>query len=135
MQQPRANEPPADANMVLKFTYGVNAWKHWVLLKNQQVEHQRGYLMRLLKTYLTAFLLVHFVIHCFFFFFIRRAKPRLFKSDVLACTPDELNFALCQFVKEVRKPNGEEYAPDSIYYLTLGTYTRDVTPYILFTLH
>lgn len=38
--QPRANEPPADANMVLKFTYGVNAWKHWVMIKNQQLEQE-----------------------------------------------------------------------------------------------
>ena len=52
------------------------------------------------------------------FTFIARLK--LIKTDILACTADELNVQLCQFVKEVRKPNGEEYAPDSIYYLCLG---------------
>ena len=84
--------PPADANMVLKFTYGVNAWKHWVILKNSQLEKASKSTSRL----------------------------KLFKTDILQCTADELNYSLCLFVKEVRKPNGEEYNPDSIYYLCLG---------------
>ena len=45
----------------------------------------------------------------------RRLKLRRF-----ACRADELNFTLCMFVKEVKKPNGDPYAPDSIFYLTLG---------------
>ncbi len=51
-------------------------------------------------------------------------RLRLFKTDILQCTADELNYSLCLFVKEVRKPNGDEYAPDSIYYLCLGEVTR-----------
>ena len=47
-------------------------------------------------------------------------KP--FKTDLLQLTSDELNYSLCLFVKEVRKPNGAEYAPDTIYYLCLGMY-------------
>lgn len=47
-----------------------------------------------------------------------RRKP--FKSEILQLTADELNYSLCLFVKEVRKPNGSEYAPDTIYYLVLG---------------
>ncbi|XP_058174326.1 zinc finger MYM-type protein 4 [Anopheles ziemanni] len=78
-----------DANMCLKYTFGVNAWKQWVLTKNADLEKSS----------------------------IRR-KP--FKSDILQLTADELNFSLCLFVKEVRKPNGTEYAPDTIYYLVLG---------------
>ena len=35
---PAINQPPPDANMVLKYTYGVNAWKHWVVNKNQQLQ-------------------------------------------------------------------------------------------------
>ncbi|XP_008200258.1 zinc finger MYM-type protein 3 isoform X2 [Tribolium castaneum] len=46
------------------------------------------------------------------------AKP--FKTEILQLTADELNYSLCLFVKEVRKPNGAEYAPDTIYYLCLG---------------
>lgn len=47
-------------------------------------------------------------------------KIKLFKTDLLQLTADELNYSLCLFVKEVRKPNGAEYAPDTIYYLCLG---------------
>ncbi|XP_063403183.1 zinc finger MYM-type protein 4-like isoform X2 [Mytilus trossulus] len=87
------NETPPDANMYLKYTYGVNAWKHWVVLKNNQLDKvtKQG-----------------------------SGKLKLFKTDMLQCSADELNYSLCLFVKEVRKPNGEEYAPDSIYYLCIG---------------
>lgn len=94
-QLPPQPEPPrepaekADANMCLKFTFGVNAWKQWVMTKNADLEKSS----------------------------IRR-KP--FKSELLQLTADELNYSLCLFVKEVRKPNGSEYAPDTIYYLVLG---------------
>ncbi|XP_041353937.1 zinc finger MYM-type protein 3-like isoform X2 [Gigantopelta aegis] len=90
---PPVQQPPADANMHLKFTYGVNAWKHWVIHKNTLLEKvsKRG-----------------------------SGRLKLFKTDLLQCTADELNYSLCLFVKEVRKPNGEEYSPDSIYYLCLG---------------
>lgn len=91
---PAPSAPPPDANFHLKYTYGVNAFKHWVIQKNSQIE--------------------------------QASKPghgkslRTFKTDILQCTADELNYSLCLFVKEVRKPNGEEYAVDSIYYLCLG---------------
>nr|XP_046268142.1 zinc finger MYM-type protein 4 isoform X2 [Scatophagus argus] len=42
------------------------------------------------------------------------------KEDVLQCDSAELSFALSRFVKEVRRPNGETYSPDSIFYLCLG---------------
>lgn len=73
----------------LQYTFGVNAWKQWVMTKNAEIEKSS----------------------------IRR-KP--FKSEILQLTADELNYSLCLFVKEVRKPNGSEYAPDTIYYLVLG---------------
>lgn len=90
-EQPREPVEKADANMCLKFTFGVNAWKQWVMTKNADLEKSS----------------------------IRR-KP--FKSELLQLTADELNYSMCLFVKEVRKPNGSEYAPDTIYYLVLGEY-------------
>lgn len=78
-----------DANMCLKYTFGVNAWKQWVMTKNIDIEK-------------SSF----------------RRRP--FKTELLQMTADELNYTLCLFVKEVRKPNGSEYAPDTIYYLVLG---------------
>ncbi|XP_066248993.1 zinc finger MYM-type protein 3 [Euwallacea similis] len=90
--QPSAPQEPQekpDANMCLKYTFGVNAWKQWVTTKNAELEKST-----------------------------RRMK--LFKTEILQLTADELNYSLCLFVKEVRKPNGQEYAPDTIYYLCLG---------------
>lgn len=84
-----------DSNMHLKYTYGVYAWRQWVVQKNAQLEK------------------------------VSKSGPgrlKLFKTDLLQCTPDELNYSLCLFVKEVRKPNKEEYSPDSIHYLCLGKY-------------
>ena len=37
-------------------------------------------------------------------------KP--FETDILKLRADELNYTLCMFVKEVRKPNGDIYAAD-----------------------
>ena len=45
---------------------------------------------------------------------------KTFETDILKLRADELSFTLCMFVKEVKKPNGDMYAPDSIFYLTLG---------------
>lgn len=42
------------------------------------------------------------------------------KEDLLSHTTAELNYGLAHFVHEIRRPNGENYAPDSIYYLCLG---------------
>lgn len=42
------------------------------------------------------------------------------KEDLLSHTSAELNYGLTHFVNEIRRPNGENYAPDSIYYLCLG---------------
>ena len=88
-EPPREPAEKPDANMCLKYTFGVNAWKQWVLTKNADLEKST-----------------------------MRRKP--FKSEILQMTADELNYSLCLFVKEVRKPNGTEYAPDTIYYLVLG---------------
>ncbi|CAK9805073.1 Zinc finger MYM-type protein 3 [Anthophora quadrimaculata] len=92
--QPRIIEPieKPDANMALKYTFGVNAWRQWVVAKNTELEKQSTPMR----------------------------KIKLFKTDLLQLTADELNYSLCLFVKEVRKPNGAEYAPDTIYYLCLG---------------
>nr|CAD7441599.1 unnamed protein product [Timema bartmani] len=80
------------ANMCLEYTFGVNAWKHWVQTKNAELEKAAT----------------------------NNRKLKLFKPEILQLTADELNYSLCLFVKEVRKPNGQEYAPDTIYYLCLG---------------
>ena len=71
---------------------GVNAWKHWVVGKNAELEKQRA----------------------------QGKYQKTFETDILKLRADELNFTLCMFVKEVKKPNGDCYAADSIFYLVLG---------------
>jgi hypothetical protein len=85
-----------DANMCLKYTLGVNAWRQWACMKSIEFE----------KTLSSNVCTVK--------------KTNIFKLDLLQLTASELNYCLCLFVKEVRKPNGNEYAPDTIYYLCLG---------------
>ncbi|XP_068123028.1 zinc finger MYM-type protein 2 isoform X2 [Hyperolius riggenbachi] len=42
------------------------------------------------------------------------------KENLLEHTPGELSILLPRFVREARRPNGDSYAPDSMYYLCLG---------------
>ncbi|XP_034015982.1 zinc finger MYM-type protein 4-like [Thalassophryne amazonica] len=42
------------------------------------------------------------------------------KEDILQCDSAQLSVALSRFVRQVRRPNGETYSPDSIFYLCLG---------------
>lgn len=81
-----------DANHHLKFTYGVNAWKHWVAATNIRLEEERE--QGIYKSH--------------------------YENDLLKMRADELNFTLCMFVKEAKKQNGEPYAADSVLYLTYG---------------
>ncbi|XP_044230878.1 zinc finger MYM-type protein 4 isoform X1 [Thunnus albacares] len=50
----------------------------------------------------------------------QKSGPVDIKEDILQCDSAELSFALSRFIKEVRRPNGETYSPDSIFYLCLG---------------
>ncbi|XP_071614063.1 zinc finger MYM-type protein 3 isoform X1 [Heliangelus exortis] len=81
---------------VLNYSYGVNAWKSWVQAKYAGGETSKGEELRF------------------------GPKPMRIKEDILACTAAELNYGLAQFVREITRPNGERYEPDSIYYLCLG---------------
>lgn len=42
------------------------------------------------------------------------------KEDVLGSTTAELSYGLCCFITELKRPNGEPYCPDSLFYLCLG---------------
>ncbi|XP_073518507.1 zinc finger MYM-type protein 2 [Phyllobates terribilis] len=73
----------------LKYSYAINAWKHWVKA-------------RIAADELTEY------------------KSVRLKEDLLLHPPSALSYWLSCFIKEVRRPNGDGYAPDSIYYLCLG---------------
>lgn len=90
------SETKPDANMCLKYTLGVNAWRQWAYNKSIEFEKPLSNNVCGIK------------------------QTNIFKLDLLQLTASELNYCLCLFIKEVRKPNGNEYAPDTIYYLCLG---------------
>lgn len=79
-----------DANMCLKFTLGVNAWKSWVIKKNAELEKSKS------------------------------NKVKTFKTELLKLSSDELNYSLCLFVSEAQDQNGCHYTADTMYYLCLG---------------
>ncbi|XP_028452609.1 zinc finger MYM-type protein 4-like [Perca flavescens] len=41
-------------------------------------------------------------------------------EDVLRCSASELSDSLCCFITEVKRPDGEPYSPDSLFYLCLS---------------
>ncbi|XP_068251719.1 zinc finger MYM-type protein 2 isoform X4 [Nyctibius grandis] len=85
----------SECSFPFKYAYGVNAWKHWV--KSLYLDEELPELEELKST-----------------------KSVKLKEDLLSHTSAELNYGLTHFVNEIRRPNGENYAPDSIYYLCLG---------------
>ncbi|XP_016097728.1 zinc finger MYM-type protein 4-like [Sinocyclocheilus grahami] len=87
-----ASAPPNNLSK-LQHEYGVKAWKKWVRWRNAQPN------IETLK-------------------FVSRSMT--LKEDLLKCCTAELSYGLCKFISEVRRPNGEKYSPDSIFYLCLG---------------
>ncbi|XP_026231812.1 zinc finger MYM-type protein 2 isoform X2 [Anabas testudineus] len=77
----------------LKTRYGINAWKRWALSSVDQSDDTK------VKD---------------------ESKQARSKSNLLSLSSEELNVALSRFVREVCRPSGERYSPDSILYLCLG---------------
>nr|XP_012620717.1 zinc finger MYM-type protein 4 isoform X12 [Microcebus murinus] len=113
------------SGMTLKYMYGVNAWKNWVQWKNAKeeqgdlkcggVEHASSSPCSdpLGSAQDHALSQESSEPGC-------RVRSVKLKEDILSCTFAELSLGLCQFIQEVRRPNGEKYDPDSILYLCLG---------------
>ena len=113
------------SGMTLKYMYGVNAWKNWVQWKNAKeeqgdlkcggVEHASSSPCSdpLGSAQDHALSQESSEPGC-------RVRSIKLKEDILSCTFAELSLGLCQFIQEVRRPNGEKYDPDSILYLCLG---------------
>ncbi|XP_039977333.1 zinc finger MYM-type protein 4-like isoform X2 [Xiphias gladius] len=77
----------------LKSQYGVDAWKRWIQWRQTQPNLEKPRF---------------------------GSRPMELKEDVLQCTTAELSYGLCCFITEVKRPNGEPYSPDSLFYLCLG---------------
>ncbi|RVE58223.1 hypothetical protein OJAV_G00206990 [Oryzias javanicus] len=87
------NKPSKGHSLPLKARYGINAWKRWALSLTDKSEDTKA---------------------------TENTKPVQPKGNLLTLSSEELNAALSKFVKEVCRPNGERYSPDSILYLCLG---------------
>uniref|UniRef100_A0A8C2EUV3 Zinc finger, MYM-type 4 n=1 Tax=Cyprinus carpio TaxID=7962 RepID=A0A8C2EUV3_CYPCA len=99
----------------LQHEYAVNAWKEWVRWRNVQpnmetpkfgcrsLSIQYFFPKETLNTSSSSL-----------------ARSMTLKEDLLKCCTAELSYGLCKFISEVRRPNGEKYSPDSIFYLCLG---------------
>uniref|UniRef100_A0A8C4NJ04 THAP-type domain-containing protein n=1 Tax=Dicentrarchus labrax TaxID=13489 RepID=A0A8C4NJ04_DICLA len=77
----------------LKSQYGVDAWKRWIQWRQTQPNLEKPRF---------------------------GSRPMELKEDVLRCTTAELSYGLCCFITEVKRPNGEPYSPDTLFYLCLG---------------
>ncbi|GBL96599.1 Zinc finger MYM-type protein 4 [Araneus ventricosus] len=86
------NSNTEDTDLKLKYAFGINAWRQWILEKNAHME-KGSYSSRKLK---------------------------YFKTDILQLAPEELNYYLSQFVREIRRPTGERYTAGALFYLVLG---------------
>ncbi|MCJ8732432.1 hypothetical protein PDJAM_G00211190 [Pangasius djambal] len=92
-----ASEPfAADASFPLSTRYGLNAWRRWTASSAAQSSDvkEKG--------------------AC------KQVTPCRLKGSLISLSAADLNKALTQFIREVRRPNGERYAPDSILYLCLS---------------
>ncbi|XP_070702115.1 zinc finger MYM-type protein 4-like [Pempheris klunzingeri] len=83
---------PADIPK-LKSQYGVDAWKRWIQWRQTQPNLEKPRF---------------------------GSRPMELREDVLRCTTAELSYGLCCFINEVKRPNGEPYSSDSLFYLCLG---------------
>ncbi|KAM6958747.1 zinc finger MYM-type protein 4-like [Aplochiton taeniatus] len=77
----------------LQDKYGVDAWKRWIQWRNEQPNMEKPRF---------------------------GSRPLELKEDILRCTTTELSYGLCRFVAELKRPNGQPYRPDSLFYLCLG---------------
>jgi hypothetical protein len=85
-----------DAGDRLKWTYGVSAFQQWCTQRDRPILYPST----------TA-----------------ESTEYLIKSDLLSYTNgDELQHVMDAFIREVRRPTGEQYLPESIYYLCLGMF-------------
>ncbi|XP_072304173.1 zinc finger MYM-type protein 4-like [Eucyclogobius newberryi] len=91
--EPEAPRTPPLTAQTLKSEYGLDAWKHWIQCRRNQQQLPK---LRI------------------------GSRPFELKEDVLQCTTAELSLCLCFFITEIKRPNGELYSPDSLYYLCLG---------------
>ncbi|XP_051565424.1 zinc finger MYM-type protein 2-like [Myxocyprinus asiaticus] len=90
---PAVESPTADCSFSLSSRYGLNAWKRWATSAASQSSESKE----------------------------KESQIEVcLKGSLQSLSPEELNKSLSRFVREMRRPSGECYAPDSILYLCLS---------------
>ncbi|XP_053190912.1 zinc finger MYM-type protein 4-like [Scomber japonicus] len=92
-QKGSSNKTEAPEVLKLNSQYGVDSWKRWIQWRQTQPNLEKPRF---------------------------GSRPMELKEDILRCTTAELSYGLCCFITEVKRPNGEPYFPDSLFYLCLG---------------
>lgn len=117
-------------SLPLRARYGINAWKRWALSfidKSEDTkvkDHTKPSKLNpltwqqcVIVQFCDGDTNCMFSNHSWHLFPSSAVRP---KSNLLSLSSEELNVALSQFIKEVCRPNGERYSPDSLLYLCLG---------------
>ena len=99
-QQQQQQFPPVEQEGAFKWFYGVKVFNTWLTNKIEQLKT---------STSLNASKNI-----------VLLSQASRLPNDLLKLKNDELNYLLADFMHEVRKPTGEIYAPESLYYLCLG---------------
>ncbi|TRY89776.1 hypothetical protein DNTS_000015 [Danionella cerebrum] len=79
-----------DCSFPLNSSYGLNAWRTWAMTDASPSEGKEN------------------------------KKEVSLKRSLRSLSPQELDRSLSRFVREVRRPSGDHYSPDSLLYLCLG---------------
>uniref|UniRef100_A0A9J7X741 Zinc finger MYM-type containing 2 n=1 Tax=Cyprinus carpio carpio TaxID=630221 RepID=A0A9J7X741_CYPCA len=90
---PTVESSSADSTFPLNSKYGLNAWRRWATSEASPSSQSKGE---------------------------ESQKQVSLCFSLLSLSPAELNQSLSCFVKEVRRPSGESYTPDSVLYLCLS---------------
>ncbi|KAM6970580.1 zinc finger MYM-type protein 2 [Aplochiton taeniatus] len=93
---PTSRDGAEGRSLPLRARYGVNAWKRWALSSSDQSDQTKGKDGP------------------------KPVVPSRSRTNLLALSSGELCLSLARFVQEVRRPGGERYSPDSVFYLCLG---------------
>jgi zinc finger MYM-type protein 2/3/4 len=99
IQQQQLQVQPADQEGSFKWFFGVKVFNTWLTAKIDQLK------LSLPSSNKNLVLL---------------SQTNRLPNDLVKLKNDELNYLLTDFIQEVRKPAGELYAPESLYYLCLG---------------
>ncbi|KAM9838694.1 zinc finger MYM-type protein 4-like [Aulostomus maculatus] len=88
--QRKTSKPASQKRLKLKSQYGIDAWRRWTEWRKSQTH-------------------LDFV----------SSHGAALKEDFLCCPAAELTDGLCSFIREVKRPGGEPYTPDTVFFLCL----------------